>query len=262
VQPNRCLLPRHFCAKLGLKVWDLASGRLLRTLEGHTGELHAVAVTPDGRQIVSGSWEHALSLKVWDLESGQLLRSLDSPVLWANAVAITPNGRQIVSGSNDSPLKVWDLEGGQLVGLLEGHSKRVLAAAITPDGRQVVSGSADRTVKVWDISTPLNSGPARSGRPLSLLETHTDSIVGVAVTPDGRQVVTGSRDGTIRLWDLVEDASRVLFWNDAPIKCLAISLDGHHVCCGDEAGRVWLFELIGAGAPVVPNPATASASEG
>ena len=80
-----------------IKVWDLESGRLLRSLEGHTSEVNAVALTADGR-IVSGSWDN--TIKVWDLESGRLLRSLAGHADSVRTVALTADGR-IVSGSDD-----------------------------------------------------------------------------------------------------------------------------------------------------------------
>jgi WD40 repeat protein len=80
-----------------VKVWEAESGRLLRSLEGHTGWVNAVAVSPDGRFIVSGSDDR--TVKVWELESGRLLRSLEGHTDRVRAVAVSPDGRFIVSGS-------------------------------------------------------------------------------------------------------------------------------------------------------------------
>jgi hypothetical protein len=103
-----------------VKVWELESGRLLRSLEGHTDGVWAVAVSPDGRFIVSGSEDR--TVKVWELESGRLLRSLEGHTDWVNAVAVSPDGRFIVSGSSDHTVKVWELESGRLLRSLEGHT--------------------------------------------------------------------------------------------------------------------------------------------
>ncbi len=217
-----------------VKVWDLESGQLLRSLEGHTRVVTAVAVTPDGRYALSGSfWDH--TVKVWDLESGQLLRSLEGHTDGVNAVAVTPDGRYALSGSWDHTVKVWDLESGQLLRSLEGHTGAVNAVAVTPDGRYALSGSWDRTVKVWDLE---------SGQLLRSLEGHTGAVNAVAVTPDGRWAVSGSNDRTVRAWDLESGASRLLFWNDASIRSLALSPDGRTLVCGDTAGRVWIFEWM------------------
>jgi hypothetical protein len=123
----------------------------LRSLEGHTGGVWAVAVSPDGRFIVSGSSDH--TVKVWELESGRLLRSLEGHTGGVRAVAVSPDGRFIVSGSEDRTVKVWELESGRLLRSLKGHTHWVNAVAVSPDGRFIVSGSSDHTVKVWELES-------------------------------------------------------------------------------------------------------------
>ena len=91
-----------------LKVWEVASGRELRTLAGHTGWVMAVAVTR-GRA-ACGLGVSDKTLKVWDLESGRELRTLTGHADWVNAVAVTPDGQRAVSASGDKTLKVWDLD--------------------------------------------------------------------------------------------------------------------------------------------------------
>ncbi|RMF27090.1 MAG: hypothetical protein D6759_18325, partial [Chloroflexi bacterium] len=81
------------------------------------------------------------------------------------------------------------------------------------------------------------------------LEGHTDWVRAVAVSPDGRWIVSGSRDRTVRAWDPASGTPRVLFWNDAPILSLALSPDGRLLACGDEVGRVWIFEWVREGRP-------------
>ncbi|WP_200907296.1 WD40 repeat domain-containing protein, partial [Ardenticatena maritima] len=82
------------------------------------------------------------------------------------------------------------------------------------------------------------------GQLLRSLEGHTDEVNAVAVSPDGRTIVSGSSDRTLRAWDLERGESRVLFWNDASIPSLAISPDGRTLACGDGQGRVWIFEWV------------------
>ena len=180
-----------------MKVWDAASGRLLRSLDGHTDRVRAVAVSPDGRFIVSGS--HDKTVKVWDAASGRLLRSLDGHTDWVRAVAVSPDGRFIVSGSNDKTVKVWEAASGRLLRSLDGHTDWVYAVAVSPDGRFIVSGSG-RTVKVWGAE---GKGLLRmlftSGRLLRSLEGHRGWVRAVAVSPDGRTIVSGADDCTVRV---------------------------------------------------------------
>jgi len=83
------------------------SREVVRTLTGHTKDVNAVAVTPDGRQIVSGSDDG--TVRVWDLATGEAARTLTNYGAPVAAVAVTPDGRQIVSGSDDDTVRMWDL---------------------------------------------------------------------------------------------------------------------------------------------------------
>lgn len=102
------------------------------------------------------------------------------------------------------------------------------------DGRLTIA-TGDRTVKVWEAET---------ARLLRSLEGHTRPVTAVAVSADGRTVVSGSDDRTLRAWDLERGQARLLFWNDAPILALALSGDGCLLACGDRSGRVWIFEWV------------------
>ena len=112
----------------------------LRSLEGHTDGVWAVAVSPDGRFIVSGSLDR--TVKVWDAHDGRLLRSLAGHTDRVTAVALSPDGRTIVSGADDRTVKVWEAESGRLLRSLEGHTGSVLAVAVSPDGRTIEIGRA------------------------------------------------------------------------------------------------------------------------
>jgi WD40 repeat protein len=92
-------------------VWDLETGRALRTLEGHTADVVGVAVMADGKQAVSASGDH--TLRVWDLETGRALRTLEGHTASVWGVAVTADGKRAVSASWDHMLKVWGLETGE-----------------------------------------------------------------------------------------------------------------------------------------------------
>ncbi|MBD2737435.1 hypothetical protein H6H03_26725, partial [Nostoc paludosum FACHB-159] len=110
-------------------------GRLLRTLKGHSDSVNAVAVTPNGQQVISASWDK--TLKVWNLATGEELFTLKGHSDSVNAVAVTPNGQQVISASWDKTLKVWNLATGEELFTLKGHSYSVNAVAVTPNGQQV-----------------------------------------------------------------------------------------------------------------------------
>ena len=178
-----------------IKVWDVEYGRCIRTVEviseyGFPFPAQ-IAVSPDGRKIISGTGSPG-SIAVWDGETGEQLSVLHGH--GGNVrVALTPDGTKIVSGSTDRTLKIWDVESGQCLATFEGHSKPVWSVAVTPDGKRVVSASADETVKVWDLAT---------GHCIATFEGHSDDVVGLAVSPDSKTVISCSVDKTLRVWDL------------------------------------------------------------
>ena len=91
-----------------LRLWDLATAKCLRTLEGHTGPVSSVAITPDGRWAVSGGNDN--TLRVWELATGLCLRTFEGHVTKVNSIAISADGRWVVSGSEDRTLRLWALD--------------------------------------------------------------------------------------------------------------------------------------------------------
>ncbi len=235
-----------------LKVWDLETGRELATLQGHVKgpgrrrgrrrrelaslrghakEVTACAVTPDGRRVVSASWDN--TLKVWDLDSGSALATLQGHAKEVTACAVTPDGRRVISASGDQTLKVWDLDSGSALATLQGHAKEVTACAVTPDGRRVVSASQDQTLKVWDLETL---------RVLATLQGHAAWVTACAVTPEGRCVISASADQTLKIWDL--DSGRALATlqgHGGSVTASAVTPDGRHVVSAsdDQTLKVW-----------------------
>jgi WD40 repeat protein len=120
-----------------LKVWDLTTGGLLRTLEGHADWVRAVAMSGDGRRAVSGSTD--TTLKVWDPTTGGLLRTLEGHADAVNAVAMSGDGRRAVSGSDDGTLKVWDLTTGGVVASFAADYP-LLCCASSPCAETLVAG--------------------------------------------------------------------------------------------------------------------------
>jgi WD40 repeat protein len=215
-----------------LRVWDLISGKCLKTLEGHSGPVNGVSLTPDGRRAVSGGG-YDRTIRVWDLETGQCSRILEGHTGDIMGVNLTPNGSRVVSSSYDGTLRVWNIESGQcsrksdynIHGILNmidnvtnpvlasldktlqildmnsgsclrnltGHSERITEVIMTPDGRRAVSASLDNTLRVWDL---------KSGKCLQKLIGHTDEILRVLLMPDGRRVTSVSKDNSLKMWNL------------------------------------------------------------
>src|SRR5208282_2958308 len=209
-----------------VRLWDLASGKELRRLEGDTYRVGSVAVSPDGRSLASGSWDK--TIRLWDLASGKELRRLEGHTDTVYSVAFAPDGRSLASGSGDNTIRLWDLASGKELRRLEGHTGRVRSVAFAPDGRSLASGSEDKTIRLWDLA---------SGKELRRLEGHTGAVHSVAFAPDGRSLASGSDDTTIRLWDLASGKELALMAGGARPGCA--DLDDAKICRGLE-NELWL----------------------
>ena len=120
---------------------------VLRTLIGHTDEVWSVAISADGKTLVSGSKDQ--TIKVWELSTGKEMWTLRGHTDNAHSIAISADGQTLVSGSWDETIKVWELSTGKEMRTLRGHIHHVTSVAISADGQTLVSGSWDRTIKVW-----------------------------------------------------------------------------------------------------------------
>jgi WD40 repeat protein len=213
-----------------LQVWDLDTGTERTVRAGLTDRIGSMAVSPDGRFVVSGGGEK--TMHIWDLKTGIGRNVHTESSSRIGSVAVTSDGRHAVIGNYDGTLRLWDLLTETELARLAGHSDVVRSVAITPDGRQAISGSDDHTVRVWDLHVR-DTRPVRTG--------HTDVVRAVALTPDGRHAVTGSSDGTARVWDLKDGTERVtLTGHTGWVLAVAAAPSGHAVTAGtDGTIRVW-----------------------
>jgi len=203
------------------------------TFEGHTDNVSAIAITPDGLQLVSGSQDKCLRL--WNLASGQCLHTLEGHSKRVTSIAITPDGHLAVSGSHDKTLRVWDLSSGECLHILEGHTKGIDFIAITPNGRLVVSMSTDMVLRVWDLI---------KGRCIHKLEGHIREIKSIAISPDGQYVVSCGADKKLYLWNLSSGKCvRQRGGHTDRVTSVAITPDGDLAVSGSWDKTVRILEL-------------------
>ena len=137
-----------------IRIWEAVTGRLVRTLTGHSGGVLSVAFSPDGRRIASSSKDK--TIKLWDTATGRLIRTLSGHRSWVTSVAFSPDGTVLASGSHDHTVKLWDVKTGTLLISLDAKND-VEGVSFSPDGRFLVatykkSGSKRGGIVMWDVS--------------------------------------------------------------------------------------------------------------
>ena len=199
---------------------------LLRTLEGHTNAVVALAVLHDGR-LASGSQDH--TIKLWNPASSACEATLQGHTDSVEALAVLADGR-LASGSRDHTIKLWNPTRGVCETTLEGHTGWVAALALLADGR-LASGSNDNTIKLWNLT---------SGVCEATLKGHSDWVDSLAVLA-GARLASGSHDRTIRLWNLASGVSEsTLEGHTCSVSALAVLADGRLASGAyDDAIRLW-----------------------
>jgi WD40 repeat protein len=166
-----------------------SSWQLVQTLEGHQGEVTALALHNNGKFIASASSDH--TIKLWNLASYKLLFTLLGHTASVLAVAISPDGQILASGSQDCTIKIWNLSTGRLLRTLTGHTGAVSSLAFNGDRSTLISGSHDKSIKIWQFNT---------GKLLHTLTQHQAPVVAIAVSPNQKKFASSDRHLT-NLWD-------------------------------------------------------------
>ncbi|KAI8149839.1 WD40-repeat-containing domain protein [Fennellomyces sp. T-0311] len=239
-----------------IRIWDIQKGLIRSRLRGHEQDIYSLDFSRDGRIVVSGSGDR--TVRIWSMVEDKCMHTLqitdpDQKDPGVTSVAVSPDGRLVAAGSLDKMVRVWDVQTGQALERLEGHKDSVYSVAFMPDGRQLVSGSLDKTLKLWELGTSEGRGYGierdRSKGPCKMTFTgHKDFVLSVACTPDGRWIVSGSKDRGVQFWDPRTGQTQfMLQGHKNSVISVAISPNGRPVFAtgsGDNRARIWSYDPI------------------
>jgi WD40 repeat protein len=228
-----------------IRLYDLASGKLLALLKGHISTVVSLAFSPDSKRLVSGSWLGDLSAIIWDVEGRKQLHRLQGHTAEIYGVAFTPDGQRVVTSSLDTTLRLWRVADGGLIAELKGHKEKVYRGlAVRSSDSLIASGDDAGEIRLWDgrtgqfLRTLANQGgevgalrfspdgkwllstigyckPCRrdqhvwevaTGKELVTYREHDNSVFAATTSPDGRVAATGGFHGEIRVWELATGA--------------------------------------------------------
>ncbi len=237
----------------GLRLWDVESGIDLQNFQGHTKATHAVAFSPDGKTAASGSAD--TTIRLWDLKTGKEVRRIDANAKCVTGVAFSPDSRRLLSSHMDGTLRWWDVATGNELRRFTVQTDTLQDLALSADGRWAVTGGGfDITGGGWKYGTDfaLRLSDVADGKELYCFKGHVNSIIQVALSRDGRYALSGSVDGTMRLWRLpyplpAEKVGEVRRFegHEGPVRAVAYSPDGRYLLSGsgypngDRTVRLW-----------------------
>jgi WD40 repeat protein/serine/threonine protein kinase len=228
-----------------IRLWDLTGGvRELRSAPVEGGAF-AVAVSPDGLSVVTGTGSRLAGenpaftgLILWDAASGGEIRRFEGHTDEVVSAEFNPDGTRLVSTSRDGSLRVWDVESDEELWQVDDHTEAFYRAAFSPNGLWIAAGGYQNTVRLWDAETGelIRSFEAEDG--------HKGAVIAVAFSPDGSRLLTGSRDQSLNLWDF--EAGTILerlVGHQGAVSSAAFSGDGTLALSASFDGTLILWDL-------------------
>ncbi len=202
--------------------------------EFHSEEVHGVALSPDGRRVLSASRDG--TVRLIEVSTGKQIHCLAHPS--AYSVAISAGGKRALStaAGDQQSLRLWDLETAKELSRFAGYRTTVYRAAFSSDDKQVLFAAyPDKTLRLLNIE---------SGKEARRFEGHTDSVQAIALSADGRMSLSGGYDTTVRLWDNAtgEELMRFDGHNDQ-VWAVALSPDGRRAVSGGEERVIKLWDV-------------------
>jgi WD40 repeat protein len=166
----------NFDSESKIKIWDLKTGKLVATLKGHTDSVWCLAWTPDGKTLVSGSYD--CSIRTWNTSNWKQIAVFDGHTSLVYNIAISPNGRILASASYDNTARLWNLDNNQPINSPLNHTRRVTVVSFSADGKLLATGCDDFNAYTWDVSAILK----QAGLDDLLLDKPDESLLVVRET--------------------------------------------------------------------------------
>ena len=251
-----------------IKLWDVNTQTVRLTLRGHTDNIRSIIISPDGQTLISSGDDG--SIRFWSL-NGRCWRTIEAHQQPVWTIAMSPDGSFIASGSVDNTVKLWDSNDGSLITTFR-HQGSVSQIAFSPDAKQLVSASYDRTVCIWNIATKrrlktlthndwvqslvfTNDNLITSSRDRQIqhwnidteqvqttVNSYSNGIWAIAVSPDGRQIASTNDEQTIQLWNVDRSKiERVVTGHSKSIWSVAYSQDNRFLASAsdDRTIKIW-----------------------
>jgi len=219
-----------------VKLWDVATKRVVRTLPGHTTSLNSVAFSSNGKLLATGGFD--TQIKIWNPQTGAEHFTLnDSEIV--TALAFSPNNKLLATGLGSGgafpgKISIWDLALRKVRFSFDENSQGISQVEFSPDSRLLVSGGKDGKLKVWHCT---------SGALQRQWDAHASGVSSIAVSADGKSIVSsGEADGAIKFWKLATgELERTLDGEANEKNCVSLSPACNCMVVGNS--EVKLYDL-------------------
>lgn len=227
-----------------IRLWDVGNRTISKTLTGHRRRISSLAVSPDGKTIVSGSSSigeepQSNALRWWDVETGKTM-FYSTNVDTVTALSFSPDGKILACADSNIPdddqkIHLFDSVNRKILRTLPGLQLITTTLTFSPDGELLASSGSGSTIHLWN---------PRSGKFIHTFRGHTESVIPLSFSPDGETLVSGSWDGTIRFWDTSTKQHRFSIsghWGE--VEALAFSNDSKTLVSGIPDATIHKWDI-------------------
>ncbi len=189
-----------------VRSWNTADGTPQKVFKGHKDAIYAMALSPDGKTLATGSYDQKIIL--WDTQSGEQIKTLSGHNGCIYGLAFRPDGKILASASADRTVKLWDAASGERRDTLSQSLKDVNCVVFSADGKRLYAGGTDNRIRVWDIS----ENAAETTNPILFSKFgHEGAILHLAICADGKSLLSSADDRTVKLWDAASMKELIAF---------------------------------------------------
>jgi WD40 repeat protein len=255
-----------------VKIWDAATGKMLKEVDAHEKAVNVIALSPNGKTLATGGADK--KVKLWSLEDGKLIKEIEAHSGGVTSLQFTLDGEKLITGGGDKTIKTWDaVSGKEGDSVKDAHDGDVITIFAVPEPKMTISYGKDGAVKFWDDSgnaqftIPHEGVTAMAVNPVSpalytadkdgnikwwtqdagsgdFSESQGSAINVITILPDGKKMLSGSADGKIKIWDT--DSKKLLGTVDAGHKggVTAIATDpkGKTIFTAGTDGKVKVWD--------------------
>ena len=241
-----------------IRIWDIATKKLISKIYAHQDDILRVSFHRDGKMLLTGSKDG--SVKVWDSDRGTEIATIIPPnspnhkYETIGDVGFSPDGKMIVTAKGED-LSLWDLQGNLLASAI-ADDKIIYTAKFHPNGKLLASSGAEKSVKLWRITdrttrllTELLTGSSNNliDGALQLIHTfegHSNEVLSLNFSKDGRRIAFGYQDGSVQISDLEGDVNTKVGIHSNGVFDVNFSLDNHYLLSAskDRSVRLWALQ--------------------